>query len=60
MFISSVNLDVDELREQFVEMRAESQHSMVDNAIDQWWKRLEGRVNADDSQRFVVPVMLLV
>ena len=39
--------DTRELQQQLVETWANFQHSMVDDAIDQWWKRLEACIHAE-------------
>jgi len=42
--------DTDELRQQLVATWAEFQHSVVYDAIDQWSKRLEACINAENGR----------
>jgi len=41
--------DTDELRKRLLPTWAEFQHSVVDDAVDQWRKRLEACIRAEGS-----------
>ena len=43
----SIVKDVDELRERLISVRCELDQSVMNHAIDEWWRRLSACVDAE-------------